>query len=260
MALHPSEFDLERASSGERLTFLGRPLARHLESCQRCSAAVEALHAERRAFHATRPSPEAFVAMLDRRRADARAPEPRRLPVDATTRPTLFAGFWSLAVAWATQLPRLQWWSVAAVCSVIALGVGVSPARRAPTAPQVSTMNAWTTKGSGLSMYVVRRRDHEQQLRRERIAITPGDELRLHFSLKTPARVAAGILVDNGTWVPFFERSFEAGSHTPAETIRVDDSPNSGTILFGTPDQVARARRGLHAPGLQTTELIWTAP
>lgn len=254
-AQHPSEFDLERASSGERVTFLGRPLARHIESCARCSAVSQALFDEHQAFLATRPS-DAFVAQLERRVSQERVSDQK--PSDAATT-RIVGDMWSRASAWYAALLRLPWWAVP-VLGAVALAIAATQEPALHETPTASAPLRWTSKGSGPSLYVLRRRDDEQRLEHKSLTISPGDELRLHFSLNKRGRIAAGILVDDGTWVPFFEREFEAGSHTPQETLRVDDTPNAGTLLFGAPEQVARARRGLDVREIQKVALVWTEP
>jgi len=103
---------------------------------------------------------------------------------------------------------------------------------------------------------VILKRGTEQILARGSVALVPGDELRLHFQLEKAMFVNAGILMDGGEWIPLVEGEFGPGLHTPVATLRVDDHPSPGRLIWGSPSSVLAAREGKQSSGVQTIELL----
>lgn len=243
--LHPTPFQLERFSSGERVEVRGEQLAAHVERCAECGAFLHTLVLEKAQFLATHPAPTTFVRNLQQRAAEPTA--------------------WRTVQSWPvwTWQPKFRW-SASFVLAAVVVALHwpfpqqLHEAEAPPTS--ASDLRVFVAKGGANSLAVIRKRQADQQLQSGRISVIPGDELRVRFSLPARAKVAAGILVDDGTWVPFFEGEFEAGTHTPEATLTVDSNPSSGTVLFGSPADVEHARTQGNFARVEMAELVWTGP
>jgi hypothetical protein len=127
----------------------------------------------------------------------------------------------------------------------------------APSEAAPSGGSALVPKGDA-SMTLIRERGAAQEYFRGKVAtVSPGDHLRLGFYMKEAGPVGAGILTDDGRWVPFFEGVLAAGKHTPGTTLAVDDEPSSGRVLVGRPDALEAVRRGERGAGVEVMRLVW---
>jgi hypothetical protein len=235
------------------LTFLGEStprVAAHVQACQSCQAKLGEMDARREALLKRHP-PLTYVRAL--RAADQRV---RR------GEGTLQALGGALALAASVALLVNQG-SNAGLEAFAAPRHGVeSPAAAvALAAPEAALRALQATpderRGKGASyLGVVRKRGEQVCLLRGRVPVTPGDSIRIRFTVDTPGTLAAGVVLDGGGWMPLFEQPFGAGTHTPAATLQVTATPGAGLVLLGAPDQVRRARANEPAV-VQSARLAW---
>jgi hypothetical protein len=237
-AWHPTPFELERLHAGEFAQCPANHVAGHVATCTPCQRILSELHAERQAMLAHWPA-QAFVRNL-RAHVNTTRTEKTRHAAWMTT---------ALSAATAAALFLSVLGRIDAPTSTASLG---GPRRKAMASHELQA------KGSS-QLAVIRKRGGEQQLSTERLEIGPGDELRVRFHVDRKQHIAAGILADDGTWVPFFEAEFDTGIHIPRQTLRVDAQRTSGRVLLGPREAVLAARNGSPGAGLQAVQLIWGA-
>jgi hypothetical protein len=69
-----------------------------------------------------------------------------------------------------------------------------------------------------------------------------GDEVNVELTLARPMRISAGLLGDDGTWLPLFEdRRLEPGVHHAEQALTVKGQAGSGWVLAGPPERVRQA-------------------
>ena len=237
VSTHPSALQLERAQVGEG----DAHVAAHVSGCEACRRTLDELASEQ-AQLLSRLHPDAFVRELRRR-------------ASRSSRPGYSA---------AERGSRLGWFGLAAA-TAFSVGLVFMPRDPQPRSQLTSVAAQLTAaedglrrKGSGSRAALIRNRAGQQAVLSGRISVVPGDELRLEFELTRPQRVCAGILADDGTWVPFFDAKFPAGVHIPASTLRVDDTRADGRVLLGSPAAVAAARSSGDVSAVQIAELVWS--
>jgi hypothetical protein len=243
---HPSALELEAWHAGERQ----RDLSGHVAACVVCRGRLEELDGERAAF-LQRIDPEDYLRTLRARvddadaqasrsgsRADPRASTPRRRRALVSAALVLAA---SAALGW---LPREPGPAAASGRSAVE--------ERHASAPELAP------KGHDTELAVIRLRAGEQSWQRRSAWIAPGDKLRVAVQLARPRHLVAGVLAEDGSWLPLFDRHFAAGRHVPEATLQIDARPASGRLLLGAAEDVAAARRGLRTGRVESLELVWS--
>jgi hypothetical protein len=223
--------------SDVELLYLGNletQAARHVEGCLACRRALSDIEKQRAAL--LKRHPAATYVLRLREEHEKR----RRRRIERSW----LAGS-SVAVAAAAAL--FIHWSPQGF-------PGDAPALRPQPAPPWLD-DALLAKGEA-SLLVIRKRQEDVVALQGRVPVSPGDEVRLRFFVGEAGPVIAGVVMQNGEWMPWFEGDFAAGPHTPPETLRVTESPGAGLILLGTPEDVRAARAGMPAR-VQRADLVW---
>jgi hypothetical protein len=225
---HPSLFRLKAHLGGET----DPEVTRHLEGCADCHATMEQLEQQREAFLARETAPEAFADQVFRAAGKTRP-----------TRRTLF--------------PRWAWAAVAATAVLVALviiwqqppspgpGPGLDPGSR--------------IRGGELQLQAVRIRGGGQTRHVEPFSVASNDEVNVELTLTKSMRISAGLLGDDGTWLPLFEnRQLEPGVHHADQALTVKGEAGSGWVLAGPPDRVrqAVARRQPETEGIVAVRVL----
>jgi hypothetical protein len=155
----------------------------------------------------------------------------------------------------ATIRPRLVW--SGGIASALALAAGVilfAHSRSVRTDGEgigrddLSSQGPVRFKGGMQTAIIV---EHGGVQSRETGALTlePGDRIRLEIALDHDARIAAGVLAEDGEWAWLQAPAlFTGGTHYSEHSITFDHDVASGWVLVGTEDAVERARksRNLH--------------
>lgn len=243
-SLHPTPLQLEMWHAGEPVT----TVSDHLRACVQCQTFIRGREEARTQLLARIP-PERFVREV-RERAVASFQERRWIP--------LWRGLgvqWGLALAGTLVMVLClarPWFSADFARS--ATEPLASPEMATTPAGNDDERAAFIAKGHA-AVAVILKRGTEQILARGSVALVPGDELRLRFQLEKAMLVSAGILMDGGEWIPLVEGEFGPGLHTPEATLRVDDHPSPGRLIWGSPSSVLAAREGKQSTGVQMIEL-----
>lgn len=214
---HPSSLDLEAFSVGET----SPELETHLAGCEACRR---------------------FVAKLGGLEAPV-APE-----ISEPHQATRFAK----VIPWIVPL---------AAAAVILLLLGRRPPGDVVTPisrPSVEQPEPETTFKGALPIAVIRERSGSQERFTGRAMIRTGDRLRVEVALDREQVISAGVLGDDGSWLELMpESSRAAGMHFSEKSARVDAEPLRGTVIVGSPDQVALARSTRNFKGVSTLRLEW---
>ena len=237
---HPSLFRLKAHLGGET----DPVVALHLSTCAECAASVEHLERQRQEFLARGPAPEAFADQVMRRAQkgdQAPAPRGRR-----------------------SGMGRWAWAGVAAAASVlVALAmVWQHPGRPGPGVVPGSGFEPGAgsrTRGAGLQLKLVRIRKGRTSRHVEPSSVAVGDEINVELSLSGPMRVSAGLLGDDGAWLPLFEaRKLGPGVHHGDRALTVEGEPGAGWLLAGPADLVRKAvaRRRPDAAGITAVRVL----
>jgi hypothetical protein len=94
-----------------------------------------------------------------------------------------------------------------------------------------------------VAVAIVRDRGGDQERLVHEASVRSGDRIRVEVSSSAGGPLLAGVLADDGTWLPLLEAPFaEAGTHFSERAARFDAEPTEGAVLAGRPDEVERAR------------------
>lgn len=105
---------------------------------------------------------------------------------------------------------------------------------------------------------VIRERDGEQKRFTGRVPVKEGDRIRLEVAIDREQTIVAGVLSEDGSYLelmPAVARS--TGTHYSEKSARVSAPPSNGTILIGTEEQVARAKKHLPTTDLDEVRVEW---
>lgn len=232
MTNHPNARRLDGLAAGSDDPDAGA----HLSRCAACAHYVEALRrtlplwSEREA--------ETFVALAERSLA---APAgPTSAPFDPTS-PAPRSGrgrFAPRARALAFVAAPLL---AAAASLLVALRPG-PPAAQTLEAAGASDAGPLRFKGE-LALAIVRERDGAQERLVHDVIVRAGDRVRLEVSSPQAGPLLAGVLADDGAWLPLIDDATAGvGTHFSERSARFDAEPTEGFVLAGRPDDVERAK------------------
>jgi predicted anti-sigma-YlaC factor YlaD len=216
---HPPPFRLDAVAAGDD----DEQVSQHLLSCETCTQYVRALREQAAAFRAQN-EPAVFVA-----RASAAARRRTR----------------------AEQRARAAWIVAPLVAAAaVLLVVRERPEGHAPTPVEPPASLDLHFKG-GVTAVVIRERDGQQERLAGPLHVRAGDRIRLEVSTDETQPLTAGLLTDEGAWVPLLASSMVArGTHYSELAARFDDTPTRATLLLGTPSAVDQAKRTRDFTGL----------
>lgn len=206
----------------------------HVNRCEPCARYVEGL---RRALPAiTEPDADAFVAAL----ADHASPRPRFGP---RARQIAFAAAPLLAAA-----------------ALLVLVLRPAPPRPSPPGQgpdPTDTIVGGSVRFKGdVAIAVIRERRGEQERLVHEASVRAGDRIRLEVSSSAEGPLVAGVLADDGAWLPLLDApQANVGTHFSDRSARFDDEPTEGFVIAGRPDDVERARRDRRFEGVATLRL-----
>jgi hypothetical protein len=213
---HPSAARLDAVAAGDT----DASVDAHLVGCEACRRYVETLRGEAARFRSGHDAKE-FIARV--RKRSARSTRERR---------------WSRA-AW-TVAPLL---AAAIVLLVVRARPPASGSSGGGVEPPGTTLPETHFKG-GLVVAVVRERAGHQDRLTGPFQVRANDRIRVELSNDQEGGLSAGLLTDEGEWVPLLApTTLEAGTHYSELAARFDESPTSATLLAGEPGAVDRARR-----------------
>lgn len=215
---HPTRPQIELAFLGESTVCIRQ----HIERCKPCQLALEELKSAQAARN-KRVAPEKAIQLA---MAEQQARHHRWAKYQST---------WTVGCAL----------SCAAAVAVLIQVEHTSPApvesREMLTASEFLGPDVLTAKGSQ-PLSVVRHRGQEQKILTGNVPVLPGDKLRLRFEIRTAQHIVAGLITDQGNWIPLFEDFFSHGIHVPKTTLDIDSKPGAGVIVIGGPRDVELLR------------------
>ena len=165
-----------------------------------------------------------------------------------------------------------------AVAAAVALYVKTTPGTGAIAQNAVPTSTASTvTTGSALAVLepdttfkggplvaVIRERDGKQERFTETVKIRPKDRLRIEVALDRSQAILGAVIGEDGSYLEVLSSSVRgAGTHFSEKSIRIDESPLSGTIVVGAPDTISRARATRTFAGtsdMKSLRVEWETP
>jgi hypothetical protein len=223
----------------------------HLAVCAPCARYVEGL---RRGLPAVAgPDADAFVAALalraDHDTPGAQAPARGARAEGPAPRPRF--GPRARQIAFATG-PLL-----AAAALLLLVLRPAPPGPPHADAPPALTPDGGPVRFKGeVALAVIRERGGEQERLVHEASVRAGDRIRLEVSSSAEGPLAAGVLADDGAWLPLLEAaSADVGTHFSERSARFDDEPTEGFVLAGRPDEVERARTSRRFEGVATLRL-----
>lgn len=232
---HPNSLDLEAFACGDEIA----AVSAHVDACEACRTFIEKL---------------------------------RDLPIPKIDLPAAKATVTSIVQR--KNLAAIALPLVAAAILVIVfrdrpqvVGDAVPPSQATTTAPATATTN-WVLMGKtgdpvtafkGVrQVAVIRERDGEQQRFTGRVPVREGDRLRIEVAIDREQTIVAGVLSEDGSYLELMPPSVRAtGTHYSEKSARVSAPPSNGTILVGTEEQVARAKRHLPTTDLDEVRVEW---
>ena len=268
---HPSALRLEALAAGDP----DPDAQHHVDGCDECQRHVEALKQTIAAFEV---SPGASPAWLLEANAsasiegDARLPSEPSLTRDEAAGSNVLGSAPTLRPANDAVAPRGSWLRrvaivggplVAAAVVLLVLRPG-APVGDGASGANVGAAGAVATavvrfKGS-IEVAVIRDRDGAQERLVGPVSVRAGDRLRVEVALPAPGPLSAGVLDDQGQWVPLIAPSeMSAGTHFSERAVRFDATPTRGRLLVGSPEDVSRARSGQPAEGVTEIPIRYDA-
>jgi hypothetical protein len=268
-SVHPSSIELEAFACGEAID----GVEEHVGACEACRAFVDAL-ARGTAEMTARGDlgDDAVAAMVRAAERRATGGEVVSLARARESKPTRATG-------WMTVLPIVAVAAGVLIWMKVAPGAGAGPGpvsmrdRGSPSAP--ASANAPATPGlgaagqgagdpetsfkGGAQVAVVRERGGRQERFVSTVVVRPGDRLRIEVALDRPGSILAGVLADDGTFLPLMAAATRgAGTHFSEQDARFDAEPTRGWVIAGSPDAIAKAKAArAPVPGVTAMRLEW---
>jgi hypothetical protein len=105
---------------------------------------------------------------------------------------------------------------------------------------------------------VIRERDGEQKRFTGRVPVKEGDRLRVEVAIDRDQTIVAGVLSEDGSYLELMPPvARPTGTHYSEKSARVSAPASNGTILVGTEEQVARAKKHLPTTDLDEVRVEW---
>ena len=126
------------------------------------------------------------------------------------------------------------------------------------TAATAATEEPSTSFKGVRQVAVIRERDGEQQRFTGKVPVKEGDRLRIEVAIDREQTIVAGVLSEDGSYLELMPAQVRpTGTHYSEKSARVSAPPSNGTILVGTEDQVARAKKHLPTTDLDEVRVEW---
>jgi hypothetical protein len=270
---HPNSLDLEAFACGETLA----SIERHLHDCTTCNAFVERLRGALSAGPSRSRAADLVAA------AAARVGTKPAAAVNEVTAQSTSVGLAPRSLSRSEgdrRRPRSQWLAASYVVLPLAAAAALlvflkSPSTSDGLVPPVAPLPATspvapprsgiddpeTTFKGGVQIAVIRERAGRQARFTGKVDVKPGDRLRVEVALDREQAIVAAVMGDDASWLELMpEGTRRPGTHFSERSARVDSSPMRGTILVGSPEEVARARSTRRFEGLVTIRIDWEAP
>lgn len=132
------------------------------------------------------------------------------------------------------------------------------PATPPAVAPSIVTEDPPTSFKGVRQIAVIRERDGEQKRFTGRVPVKEGDRLRVEVAIDREQTIVAGVLGEDGSYLELMPPVVRpAGTHYSEKSARVSGPPANGTILVGTEEQVARAKKHAATADLDEVRVEW---
>lgn len=234
---HPNSLRLESFACGEP----NASVESHVDECSECRTFVAGIRAAL-TRGPSRVDAERAVARAARRHAPSRT----RLWTGASVAAPLAAAAALLFFLHGPKTPE---------------PTASTPATSEPVALVAPSVEPTTTFKGGIQVAVVRERGGNQARFAGRVAVRPGDRLRVEVALDQEQDILAAIMGEDGSWLELMPQGARSsGTHFSDRSARVDASPLRGTVVVGSPDAMKRAKETKDASGLATIRIDWEAP
>lgn len=244
---HPSAVALESLAAGA----VSSATRAHVDSCAMCMKYVGALREEAAAF--AKVPPMAFLSELAVPESEHGAPATAE---PASTKMT------EIAFARAARGRGRTFFHAAVPLALAATvlfvlrtpasnhGSNELPASRFEPKGSPALPSVMHLKGPPV-LAVVRERAGEQARFTGSVAVAPNDRLRLELTVDRAGMYEAGLLGEDGSWLVLLAPTMlSPGAHYSEKAARLDDRPEPGFFVAGSPEDVARARRTRNFSGL----------
>jgi hypothetical protein len=140
-------------------------------------------------------------------------------------------------------------------------GAPAGTAAREPVALLDPAPEPETTFKGSVQVAVIRERGGEQTRFSGRVAVKPGDRLRVEVALDREQAILAAIMGEDASWLELMpEGTRRPGTHFSDRSARVDSSPLRGTILVGSPEKMKHAKETRDTTGLTAVRVEWEGP
>jgi hypothetical protein len=271
---HPSSLDLETYACGDEPS--AHVLA-HIDDCEACGAFVKELRGLVAAGPSAKEAEAVVAALVAAEGADdspnvelasilSPAPQgsaPSTLPATAASeparaphpaRPDGRRRLWLVATSVVAPLA-----AAAAILLLVRSNPVPAPAEPLnPPAPPATAKTSGpyriqmgtapgvepdTTFKGGLQIAVIRERGSQQTRFSSTVKVKPGDRLRVEVALDREQAILGAVLADDGSYLELMPEGIRgAGTYFSERSAKIDGTPTRGTIIIGSPEEVARAR------------------
>jgi hypothetical protein len=253
---HPSSLDLEAFACGEKIALVDA----HVDACAECRAFVDELAAGAKAFASS--IEEGLDALLEKAGARIAPEAPARVVSLADERNARDAHKKKSSLVMLLPLVAVAagvvvWIALPSLSPAPKTTMNTATPTSVPTGP--ATEDPETTFKGGVQIAVVRDRDGHQDRFTSRVVVRPGDRLRIEVALDRSEAILAGVLADDGTFLPLMaEGTRGQGTHFSEQAARFDDDPTRGWILVGPADAIEKSKAA-RAPvkGVTSMRLEW---
>ena len=226
---HPNSLDLEAFACGDALAAVGA----HVEACEACRTFVGKLRA-------------LAVPQIE-------------LPVASVTSMFARKNLAAIALPLAAAAILVVVFRDRPVPSETTGTVATASAPASTTSRILMATSEPTTSFKGVrQVAVIRERDGEQKRFTGRVPVREGDRLRVEVAVDREQTIVAGVLSEDGSYLELMPPMVRAtGTHYSEKSARVSAPPSNGTILVGTEEQVARAKKHLPTTDLDEVRVEW---
>jgi hypothetical protein len=222
---HPNSLDLEAFACGDEIA----TVSAHVDACEACRT---------------------FVGRL------------RDLPIPKIDLPTAQATVTSIFQRKNLAAIALP---LAAAAILVILFREKKPGDEAITTTTIPTVTATAATAEPATSFkgvrqvaVIRERDGEQKRFTGKVPVKEGDRLRVEVAIDREQTIVAGVLSEDGSFLELMPPMVRpTGTHYSEKSARVSAPPSNGSILVGTEEQVARAKKHLPTADLDEVRVEW---